>query len=204
MNKVDMPVLSLRGLGLRAALMMIATMFFEMSVSGGSGSFWAGLPNAVMGLLIYGFGYAVMAGLACLVAMGLGRLFGTKMVYLMLIVGMVILSARSWIMSQPEAVFKRKVWREMPASITELSYQKKSSFNDGSTYVFKLKCDANTLREMCHELGLVEGGRESMQRITGEVPERMLTESAAFFGRPGLETVTSGKQVFVVSWMIEQ
>lgn len=190
--------MSLRALGVRVGLLTFAAAFFSFAVGEGSGSFWEGASHAVLGLLLYGFGYAVISTLAALAAVGLGRLVGTKVAFALSLNAMVVLSFWAWFSAQPVPMFKRWVWREMPPTVAILDYEKKSSFSDGSTYVFKLAADAGIVREMGRALGLEQRDRYSMEIIGGEVPEAVLTEGATFWRRPGLEVVMSGKQVFVV------
>ncbi len=198
MEKVVAPEMSLHALGVRVGLLMFATVFFSFAVGEGSGSFWAGASHAFLGLLLYGFGYAVISTLAALAAVGLGRLVGTKVAFALSLNAMLVLSFWAWLSAQPVPMFKRLVWREMPPSVMILDYEKKSSFSDGSTDVFKMAADAGIVREMGHALGLEQRYRHSMEIIGGYVPEEVLAEGTTFFGRPGLEVVMSGKQVFVV------
>ncbi len=191
MKKLNAPPMYLRTLGVGAGLLMLVTMFFGMAVVEGSGSFLAGL-------LIYAFGYMVIACVMGLLTMGLGRLAGAKVTCILVIVAMLGLSAWTWIMAQPRPTFKRMVWSEMPASLMILGYNRQSSFNDGSTYVFELKADPGTVREMVNKLGLEAEKRESMELIGVELLAYTLSESAAFFRRSGLELIVSAERILLI------
>jgi hypothetical protein len=97
MGKVVAPEMSLHALGVRVGLLMFATVFFSFAVGEGSGSFWAGASHAFLGLLLYGFGYAVISTLAALAAVGLGRLVGTKVAFALSLNAMVVLSFWAWL-----------------------------------------------------------------------------------------------------------